>query len=52
MQLTVTDNLFEDTMIQMIGEGYMEAIIFENLHSLMPIGGDLEDDIIADEDVS
>jgi hydrocephalus-inducing protein len=51
LQLTVTDNQFEDTFIQMIGEGYMEDVIFENLHSL---AGSIEADeeVLADEDVA
>lgn len=51
LQLTVTDNQFEDTLIQMIGEGYMEDVIFENLHSLAG-SNESEEDVLADEDVS
>jgi hydrocephalus-inducing protein len=51
LQLTVTDNQFEDTMIQMIGEGYMEDVVYENLHSIAGFD-ELDDEVIADEDVS
>ncbi len=51
LQMTVTDNQFEDTMIQMIGEGYLEDVIFENLHSLTN-NGEIEDEVLADEDVT
>lgn len=51
LQLTVTDNQFEDTMIQMIGEGYMEDVVYENLHSMAGFD-ELDDEVIADEDVS
>lgn len=51
LQLNVTDNQFEDTLIQMIGEGYMEDVIFENLHSLVGFN-EVEDEVLADEDVS
>ncbi|CAF0787663.1 unnamed protein product [Brachionus calyciflorus] len=47
LQLTVTDNQFEDTLIQLIGEGYTEDVTIENLHSLP----DNEDDeVLSDED--
>jgi hypothetical protein len=55
LQMTVTDNQFEDTMIQLIGEGYMEDVIFENLHSLasnQSSVGDVEEEVVADEDVA
>lgn len=51
LHMTVTDNQFEDTMIQMIGEGYLEDVIFENLHSLTNTG-ETEDEVLADEDVT
>ena len=35
----------------MIGEGYMEDVIFENLHSLAG-SNESEEDVLADEDVS
>ncbi len=50
LQLTVTDNQFEDTLIQFIGEGYMEDVTLDNLHSTNNI--EYEDEIMADEDVS
>lgn len=54
LQLTVTDNQFEDTLIQLIGEGYMEDVLFENLHSLLTSSpsGELDDDVLPDEDVA
>lgn len=52
LQLTVTDNQFEDTLIQMIGEGYMEDVTIENLHSLSSGLADSDEDVVADEDVS
>ena len=51
LQLTVTDNQFEDTFIQMVGEGYMEDVIFENLHSLAG-SSEADEEVLADEDVS
>ena len=51
LQLTVTDNQFEDTLVQMVGEGYMEDVVFENLHSLVGTS-EIEDDVMADEEVS
>jgi hydrocephalus-inducing protein len=53
LQLTVTDNQFEDTLIQMIGEGYMEDIILENIHCFNQSDSatNLEDDVLNDEDL-
>ena len=51
LQLTVTDNQFEDTLIQLIGEGYMEDVVFENLHSLTN-QNELDDDVLPDEEVA
>ncbi len=50
LQLTVTDNQFEDTLIQLIGEGYMEDVTIDNLHSLNSV--EFDEEIVADEDVS
>ena len=50
LQLTVTDNQFEDTVVQMVGEGYMEDVMLENLHSLGPV--DVEEDVVADDEVT
>ena len=50
LQLTVTDNQFEDTLIHFIGEGYMEDVTIDNLHNIN--NAEFEEEIIADEDVS
>ena len=50
LQLTVTDNQFEDTLIQFIGEGYMEDVTLDNLHSIN--NAEYEDEIVADEEVT
>ena len=47
LQLTVNDNQFEDTMIQMIGEGYMEDVVIENMHNLSDSN---EEEMLSDED--
>lgn len=56
LQITVTDNQFEDTLIQMIGEGYMEDVTLENLHSLTAASStslnELDEDLLADEDLT
>lgn len=50
LQLSVIDNQFEDTLIQLIGEGYLEDVTIDNLHSFGSI--DFEEDIIGDDDVT
>lgn len=66
LQITVTDNQFEDTLVQLIGEGYREEVILDNLPSIgssssstsallmgQPDGEQLEaSDLLADEDLT
>lgn len=42
LELTVTDNQFEDTIVQMIGEGYVEDVTFDNLYSTNSANNDDE----------
>lgn len=57
LQITVTDNQFEDTLVQLIGEGYQEEIILDNLPSMPPLtanylGEPEASDLLADEDLA
>jgi hydrocephalus-inducing protein len=53
LQLTVTDNQFEDTLIQLIGEGYMEDVTLENLRNFDQTDIQLssDDELLNDEDL-
>ncbi len=50
LQLSVSDNQFEDTIVQLNGEGYLEDVTLDNLHSLNSFN-EIEDDLAADEDM-
>jgi hydrocephalus-inducing protein len=54
LQVIVVDNHYEETLIQMIGEGYMENVTLENMHSFtnMSTPDDIDENIIGDEEVS
>lgn len=57
LQITVTDNQFEDTLVQLIGEGYQEEVILDNLPSMHSftlnyLGEPEASDLLADEDLA
>lgn len=51
IHLLVVDNQYEETNIQMVGEGYQDDITLDNIHGLVDsieenAEGQLEDDIV------
>lgn len=52
LKITVVDNEYEDSIIQMIGEGFQDDITLDNIGSAF-ISSDLEDEIavLPDDDV-
>jgi hydrocephalus-inducing protein len=60
LQITVTDNQFEDTLVQLIGEGYLEDVTIDNLHTLASSPSSTSSnpddpessDLLADEDLA
>lgn len=58
LQITVTDNQFEDTLVQLIGEGYLEDVTLDNLpnayltSSLASPDDPEASDLLAEEDVA
>ena len=50
VRITVTDNQFENQLIQIVGEGYHDDVTLDNIHSLVTeesIEGMVEDEQIA-----
>ena len=66
IQISLVDNPFEDVSVVLLGEGYMEDITIENIHTIkdisgLPIGsvlatnqieeeGEVDSDVIDDSD--
>ncbi len=48
--MSVTDNQFEDTLVQLNGEGYLEDVTLDNLHSLNN-ANDAESESITEDDL-
>ncbi|XP_073420426.1 hydrocephalus-inducing protein homolog [Dendrobates tinctorius] len=47
--VSVLDNQYEKSCVQLVGEGYMEDLTLDNIHSpgeLVPLEGPLEDDLV------
>lgn len=52
--LSVLDNQYERSSVQLVGEGYMEELTLDNIHSpgeLVTLDGQLEDDVVEGENV-
>jgi len=53
IRLTVIDNQYEDSIIQLVGEGYEEEITLDNIHSVdIPVDPENEEGNMADDDIS
>ena len=52
LHLTVIDNQFEDSVIQLVGEGYEDDITLDNIHSVQETSVDLEEGNMADDDIT
>ena len=52
VRLTVVNNQYEDSVIQLIGEGYEDDITVDNIHDVViPVDPELEEGSMAEEDV-
>ena len=52
VRLTVVNNQYEDSVIQLIGEGYEDDITIDNIHDvIIPVDPELEEGSMAEEDV-
>ncbi|XP_013405663.1 hydrocephalus-inducing protein [Lingula anatina] len=52
VRLAVVDNQYEDSVIQLVGEGYEDDITLDNIHSVvMPVDPEKEEGNMAEEDV-
>ncbi len=52
IRLTVVNNQYEDSVIQLVGEGYEDDITLDNIRSIMmPIDPEQEEGSMADDDV-
>lgn len=53
VRLTVIDNQYEDSVVQMVGEGYQEEITLDNIHSIeQQIDPEYEEGSMAEDDIS
>ena len=54
LRLTVMNNQYEDTLIEIVGEGYEDDISLSNVHSvaMTTIGLEQEEGNMADDDVA
>ena len=53
IKLTVINNQYEDSVIQMVGEGYEDDITLDNIHSVVKaVDPEQEEGSMADDDVS
>ncbi|KAK3085440.1 hypothetical protein FSP39_003318 [Pinctada imbricata] len=53
LHLTVIDNQFEDSVIQLVGEGYEDDITLDNIHSVEEaIEIDMEEGNMAEDDIT
>ncbi len=52
VNLTVVDNQYEDSVVQMVGEGYHDDVTFDNIHSvLQPTDPEQEEGAMAEDDI-
>lgn len=52
IQLSIEDNQYEDSVVQLIGEGYEDDITLDNIHSVVKDSAILlEDESMTEEDV-
>ena len=52
MKLTVINNQYEDSVVQMVGEGYEDDITLDNIHSVVrTIDPEQEEGSMAEDDV-
>jgi len=52
IHLTVVNNQYEDSVVQLVGEGYEDEISLDNIHSVMlPVDPENEEGSMADDDV-
>ena len=52
LKVTVTDNQYEDSVIQMVGEGYEDDITLDNIGSvIVPVDPEKELGSMADDDI-
>ena len=52
IHLTVVNNQYEDSVIQLVGEGYEDEISLDNIHSVqLPVDPENEEGSMADDDV-
>ena len=53
MKLTVINNQYEDSVVQLVGEGYEDDITLDNIHSVLRnIDPEQEEGSMAEDDVS
>ena len=53
MKLTVINNQYEDSVVQLVGEGYEDDITLDNIHSVLrTIDPEQEEGSMAEGDVS
>ena len=53
MKLTVINNQYEDSVVQLVGEGYEDDITLDNIHSVLrTIDPEQEEGSMAEDDVS
>jgi hypothetical protein len=50
LQMSVTDNQFEDTLVQLNGEGYLEDVTLDNMHTMNKTN-DIENEHTNDDDL-
>lgn len=52
LRMTVLNNQYEDSVVQMVGEGYEDEITLDNIHSVIQdVDPENEDGSMADDDV-
>ena len=52
IHMTVVNNQYEDSVVQLVGEGYEDDISLDNLHSVMiPVDPENEEGCMADDDI-
>ena len=52
IRLTVINNQYEDSVVQLVGEGYEDEVTLDNIHSIVaPVDPEQEEGNMADDDV-
>jgi hydrocephalus-inducing protein len=52
IHLTVVNNQYEDSVVQLVGEGYEDDVSLDNIHSvLVPVDPETEEGCMADDDI-